>query len=512
MKNIKFKPINFLLISSFLLLNYCMNNSVGITKEEARDSAGKWDESSDICEKSGWYNDGECDDFCLTPDPDCIINKLSTLGDAIYDAARDTPEQNSNIPADSILSFKNRAEGPLVEGPEIFPTLGDLIADAQYEVNIAMYVWEIPSQPNDSIIDGIKRLHESQKNNSNRSNPVVIRIIINSVNLVAGGMDSIKNLWEDIIKLNLDPEVVEVNIATKDSWGFGALHHKIAIIDGKIVLIGGANVESCHNYDNPWHDSAYVLYGQIAQSMLFDYDVIWSQGTLWRCAYDPYNEIQCESSEINESPLHNDFVTSPDLTSVGINDDTYIPMIAITRAGKGVVNNYTDNPQDQGYLAAISNAKKLIKVETPNINDDAFKNAIIEALGRGVEVRIISSLGFNELGESLIGQGGSNFDNVTSLYNEAISLLGEQQAEQLLQIKWYSQDGINPVEGNVEGASHAKYMSIDGQVVIVGTANMDTQSWNHSGEVNVAIDSSEVTQRFDSILFDVDWEKAVNYF
>lgn len=45
-----------------------------LTKEEARDRlSGKADDtlSFDICAKSGWYDDGVCDDFCDLPDPDC---------------------------------------------------------------------------------------------------------------------------------------------------------------------------------------------------------------------------------------------------------------------------------------------------------------------------------------------------------------------------------------------------------------------------------------------------------
>lgn len=34
-------------------------------------SDGKADNSLDWCEKLGWYNDGECDQFCLKPDPEC---------------------------------------------------------------------------------------------------------------------------------------------------------------------------------------------------------------------------------------------------------------------------------------------------------------------------------------------------------------------------------------------------------------------------------------------------------
>lgn len=46
--------------------------SADITKEEAANaSAGAADSPVDYCARYEWYGDGECDDFCELPDPDC---------------------------------------------------------------------------------------------------------------------------------------------------------------------------------------------------------------------------------------------------------------------------------------------------------------------------------------------------------------------------------------------------------------------------------------------------------
>jgi|GEM_PF-339837 len=44
--------------------------SADISKDDARAMAGKQDHW-DLCEWFGWYGDGECDEFCSEPDPDC---------------------------------------------------------------------------------------------------------------------------------------------------------------------------------------------------------------------------------------------------------------------------------------------------------------------------------------------------------------------------------------------------------------------------------------------------------
>lgn len=44
-----------------------------VSKDEYRDG-GKADEfGPDFCEEFGWYGDGQCDDFCPKPDPDCEV-------------------------------------------------------------------------------------------------------------------------------------------------------------------------------------------------------------------------------------------------------------------------------------------------------------------------------------------------------------------------------------------------------------------------------------------------------
>ena len=58
-------------------------------------------------------------------------------------------------------------------------------------------------------------------------------------------------------------------------------------------------------------------------------------------------------------------------------------------------------------------------------------------------------------------------------------------------------------------ASHAKYTSVDDEIAIVGTANMDTQSWNKSREVNVVVDDAPTVAAWDAALFEADFERAV---
>jgi len=80
-----------------------------------------------------------------------------------------------------------------------------------------------------------------------------------------------------------------------------------------------------------------------------------------------------------------------------------------------------------------------------------------------------------------------------------------------MHVRWFaSEDNPGaPVEGTyVDHASHAKYASADSQVMVLGSQNMDTQSWQTSRELSVAIDDPGVTEAFDSA-FQTVWERSV---
>jgi phosphatidylserine/phosphatidylglycerophosphate/cardiolipin synthase-like enzyme len=157
-------------------------------------------------------------------------------------------------------------------------------------------------------------------------------------------------------------------------------------------------------------------------------------------------------------------------------------------------------------------AREVLKIQSPNLNDDAAKAGILDTLRRGVEVRLVLTKKFNDRNESLPGQGGSNEATVDELYATAKQELGSVAACRLLRVRWHALDDGTLVEDAPDrpgGLAHVKYLSVDDQVVIIGSGNMDTQSWNFSGEVNVAVDDAVVTRAWDGRVFDPHFEHGV---
>lgn len=95
-----------------------------------------------------------------------------------------------------------------------------------------------------------------------------------------------------------------------------------------------------------------------------------------------------------------------------------------------------------------------------------------------------------EKGELLPMQGGHNEMVAAHLYER----LSSPEARSRLHYHWYTaKDQVAPIPALQKRRScHVKLMIVDERVGIVGSGNQDTQSWYHSQEVNVMLESEAV--------------------
>lgn len=107
-------------------------------------------------------------------------------------------------------------------------------------------------------------------------------------------------------------------------------------------------------------------------------------------------------------------------------------------------------------------------------------------------------LGFNDKGESMPFQGGTNEEVVEKMYKE-LNRTGHQKN---LHVYWYvGKDQVRPLNAvKKQRNCHVKFMQVDGHVGIQGNGNQDTQSWYHSCEVNIMVDSELIVS---------DWMAAI---
>jgi cardiolipin synthase len=139
----------------------------------------------------------------------------------------------------------------------------------------------------------------------------------------------------------------------------------------------------------------------------------------------------------------------------------------------------------QGYLHAIMHAKKYIYIQTPYfLPNESIANAIEMASLRGVDVRIMIPFRSDE----------------RIAFEASISYMGNilKSGAKILQYQ--------------KGFIHSKTMVIDGELSVVGTANMDLRSFEQNFEVNAFIYNTDKAQELTQIfLHDAQSCKKLSY-
>ena len=407
------------------------------------------------------------------------------------------------VPASLMVTQHNTASlDVLIGGQPIFNAVADLIASAEHEVELQTWRWDVNSDPSVRVLGGLKRL-EARRRSAGATTPVVVRLLVNRVSPAL--TDTVTNIYRQIDAQALDPKLVDVQLVDFLASGLlGANHAKTVVVDGNRALVMGANVTSDYGKDPDMWDAGFPMTGEVAQAIHADFARMWSGGQLWRCG------TAMEPQKTPDSPTNDCWQKPAPATASAVVDapGTCTPMLVATHPQNGAPFPWSnnDNPQAQVFLGGVELAEKMVRIQSPNLNEGAIKTAIVAAARRGVTVQLILSKKFEETGESFPGRGGGNEATVAELYKTLSDL---PNACETLQVHWYSKDGTQAVEGTRPPASHVKYMSIDGQVVVVGSSNQDVQSWRNSHEVNVATDSADVTRAWDTNLFGKAWARSI---
>ncbi|KAG8897261.1 hypothetical protein FRB99_008275, partial [Tulasnella sp. 403] len=174
------------------------------------------------------------------------------------------------------------------------------------------------------------------------------------------------------------------------------------------------------------------------------------------------------------------------------------PMAMVSRRPYGTPGHCDmNNPQDMAWLAGCKYAQKSVFVQTPDFNTKPIINATLDAVRRGIECILYICVGYNDAGEALPFQGGTNEEVVQRMYAEL-----DDKDKPKLKVYWYTaKDQDRPINASLKQRNcHIKLMIVDDAVGIQGNGNQDTQSWYHSQEVNIMIDSELVCREWSAAI------------
>ena len=412
----------------------------------------------------------------------------SSLAERLYACPQSpTRAQRGSVPDSWLLTGGNAAADVLVRGDAIFAAHRDAIVEARREVLLQTYVWETSDATRrigDALVELSRRV-------AARGGPAVQVYVLVERNLITG-LGAAEQARVDLGALGLDPRRVELHVDTYRHMALGSEHAKGLVVNGEIAILTGANPQLFHSFDDrAWYDLGFLLFGDVARALRHDFIDAWACGT---DAAPPDPARAVATGEASAA------MARPRIGGVAA--------AVAMRRGAEFPNNQLDNPQGQALLAAFAAAERTIDVQTPNLNDDAAIDALAAAVARGVGVRLLLSKGFNDRNERLPGQGGDNDAGIARL-RRAIAARGAVRGS--LDVRWYAHVPGVALDERPDRAysAHAKQAFFDDQVAFVGSANMDTQSWNQSREVNVLVDSAEVVTRWRAQSFDPAFERSV---
>ncbi len=237
-------------------------------------------------------------------------------------------------------------------------------------------------------------------------------------------------------------------------------HRKIIVIDGRVGFEGGINIDE--RYINSgkhrlyWRDTHIKVEGPLVNQLQLQFLLSWHFTAKMKFPFErPY--------------FGNEFETPGDATAT-------------------LVASGPDSPRPycmEAILAAINQAKKRIWIVTPYfIPTDQIITALQIAASNGVDVQMI-----------LPGKSDSHVVKHASLsYIRPLLRSG-------IRIFFYE-----------KGFAHAKTMTFDGQVAIIGTANMDTRSFYINFEIAAVIYDKKLCEEVDkSFLNDLKQSKEVTF-
>lgn len=109
-------------------------------------------------------------------------------------------------------------------------------------------------------------------------------------------------------------------------------------------------------------------------------------------------------------------------------------------------------------------------IQTPNMNAEPLLDPMINAIRRGITVTCYLCLGYNDAGELLPFQNGTNEMIANRLYNA----LDTNEEKSRLKVFYYvGKDQTQPIHNSFKKRScHIKLMIVDEQIAIQGTLRL----------------------------------------
>jgi phosphatidylserine/phosphatidylglycerophosphate/cardiolipin synthase-like enzyme len=404
---------------------------------------------------------------------------------------------------------------PLEQTPlGAFNTLGDVISNAKYEVNLVNMQWDAPSEyesPGKGISRAVAELYEKVRAHpENYPRGMTVRILLGNLPepAVLSLADQTHHVISDLRDEGVGPSDAEIGWDIQLGNYQGNLphaHSKILVVDGETAVAAGFNISYLHlDKSLPYYldlgmtDMGLQMTGPVAQMVLTAYDDLWANSdriTCWGNA--PASKLLFSLFCGTEPTV---VYHPPEVLRFRVAEDN-------DRAAFALHHTSAHLESDEALLAAIGAAQETIDLFQVNFSlstpclvlslisdyctqDDfapvymlALRDAVIN---NDVHVRVMM--------EETAMNGVENRTGVIWLYKQ-LEAAGK--------------------EGNVElrfssNKMHNKAMLVDQEFLVVGSQNFHYSAWGDPSltEYNLATDDPGAVEQFLNE-YEYWWDQAV---
>ena len=433
----------------------------------------------------------------------------------IYKALQLYTDFKEYIPISQIYTSTNILLNVSNTASDIFCSISKYILESKFSVDLIFYSFWTNCDAFNIITKCILKAISNFK--PSIVNPkFIIRIIISESNYLkntyAIQLLQTYKIW------NIRPEFTDIQLYIIPYNNLGSSHSKYIVIDNFYFWISGSNVQSQFNFSysdsSNWSDISLIFKGLIAQTAN-----IHTEYLITHLAFKINTSLNYDFLHYSPNLLLN----LPNLKLIEVQIKDYIPLnypvnllllhkpandkILFTSTN---INESYNNHSDKGILLAMLSCKKCIYINTPNISDYLIIDTLKDLLhNTNVNICILTNYYSNYVVMEHFQNGCNNSVLERLVYHCDICF--KKYKNKKLQIKWYSFDGINPVKGHSKNTNHSKCMFIDNETTIIGSQNLDRQSFLHSGELNIMFTDSNLTQYLIKKLFQSNWNKGIYF-
>ncbi|KGP63310.1 hypothetical protein EP47_09260 [Legionella norrlandica] len=380
------------------------------------------------------------------------------------------------VPVEKMVSTINPSQIEIVSGSEnVYSLIVRKIREAKKQILIQAFVWDPSTQVVKEIRDALCELKDE----------VEVFLLVDQLDRFARffyqGEISFMKPKHDATSLGLDnlPPNIKLHIGTYVHNSIASNHNKAVWIDGDVILTG-ANFQPQNYGPHRFHDAGIFIPKGASDAVFYDFQAMWNKRT------NKYEAPDSSPIYLEQKPIE----TGGNPCSMLYVTNTIRPYPAILPFYKAPLPK---DPLNNAYMAAIKHAKHIIQIAVPNLNTPEIIHALADFINcRNGHVELLMGEKFNDLREKFYG--GTNQNTV-----EYFRSLIDEGKQENLQIRWFHR--VSNVSKKPD-VIHMKFMVIDGQVIIYGSANLDLLSLHNSHETNVVIDNAELAQKAIKLLYE----------